>query len=261
MIAQELDHEQLVHEQFTRQAVPFSEAPSMRDEIAIAHVLNACAPTPADCSLDVACGPGLVVLAFARAVAHATGLDATQAMLDRAMQLQRSSGIANVTWRRGDACRLPFEDATFDIVTTRFAWHHMQDPAHALAEMLRVCRPGGRLVVCDVVTSDDAAQARAFNDLERLRDPSTVLFRSEAQLLSILTDAGLHPCVTVRYRVALELEGLLRTSFPAPGDDDRVRAIIAAELVGNALDLRARRDRGRVTFSYPAVVVTALRSR
>ncbi len=82
-------------------------------------------------------------------------------------------------------CREPF-----DIVTCRFAFHHFQEPEKALAEMVRVCRPGGRVVLCDGVASDDPAKAGAFNRMERHRDPSTVEFRPLAFHLSLFAGAA-----------------------------------------------------------------------
>src|SRR4029450_12875420 len=108
---------------------------------------------------DVACGPGSVVAAFAGHVRRAVGLDATEAMLGEARKLAAAARVKNVDWHRGDVYALPFAAATFAIVTCRFAFHHLQAPARAFAEMVRVCRPGGRIVLADAVASDDPAKA------------------------------------------------------------------------------------------------------
>src|SRR5947208_970387 len=100
--------------------------------------------------LDVACGPGLVALRLAEVAGHVTGLDLTPAMLDKARELQRQRGLQNLSWRPGRADALPYPGGSFDAAVTRFSFHHLTDPAAALAEMVRVCRPGGRVVVCDV---------------------------------------------------------------------------------------------------------------
>src|SRR5205085_7772512 len=121
---------------------------------------------PADEVLDVACGGGIVVCAFAPLVRHATGIDMTQAMLERARTVAAEKGIANVTWREGEVEHLPVPDASFTIVVTRFAMHHFLDPAAVFREMLRVCAPGGRIVVVDTYASEDPAKAAAFNRLE-----------------------------------------------------------------------------------------------
>ena len=128
-----MDHDARIRDQFTRQAVPFSDAPSMRDEAAIALLVEAAAVRPGGRALDGGCGPGLVALAFSERVAHATGLDATPAMLDRARALQRERGRDDVGWQEGDAYRLPFPGAGFDAATSRLAFHHLGELRALLA--------------------------------------------------------------------------------------------------------------------------------
>ena len=84
-------HSELILDQFTRQAVPFATAPSIKDEAALKLIVEFGGAGPSDTVLDVACGPGLVVCAFARVVRHATGIDITPAMLDRARVHRRPS--------------------------------------------------------------------------------------------------------------------------------------------------------------------------
>src|SRR5262249_53194869 len=127
--------------------------------------------TPDDEVLDVACGPGLVACAVARVARQVTGLDLTPAMIDKARERERSLGLSNLTWVVGDAQPLPFPDASFSRVITRYSFHHLTDPASAFAEMVRVCRPGGRVMVADVFTTSPE-QAAAYDRLEKWRDPS-----------------------------------------------------------------------------------------
>ena len=83
------DHREQIVDQFTRQALPFSSAPAITNAAALAQIVALAAPGPDDTVLDVACGPGLVVCAFAPLVRRATGIDLTPAMLDRARSLQQ----------------------------------------------------------------------------------------------------------------------------------------------------------------------------
>jgi ubiquinone/menaquinone biosynthesis C-methylase UbiE len=114
-----MSHQETVRDQFSRQAVPFSEARSMADGDAIQLLLEAAKTDAAHRSLDVACGPGMVALAFAQVVHFAVGLDTTLAMLDRARVLQNRQSCRNVAWVLGEAAELPFRDASFDIATCR----------------------------------------------------------------------------------------------------------------------------------------------
>jgi ubiquinone/menaquinone biosynthesis C-methylase UbiE len=252
-----MSHQDTIRDQFTRQAVPFSRAASIRDEAALALLVEAAGAAAGQRTLDVACGPGLVVCAFARVVAHATGIDATPAMIDRARRLQQDAGLANVAWHVGDAAQLPFRADNFDTVSCRFAFHHFEQPAHVLAEMIRVCRPGGTVVVCDAFASDDPAKAAAFNTMERLRDPSTVRFLTLAELQRLFAEAALPSPEARFYRVAAELEGLMKVSFPHGNDGEIVRRMIVASAQNDSLGMATAFDGARYTLSYPAVVLVA----
>src|SRR5262249_56206121 len=92
--------------------------------------------------------------------------------LDRARAHAAQLGLTNVTWCQGDVLPLPWPDASFSIVTSRFAFHHFLDPLAVLREMRRVAAPGGRVVVVD--STPDTRCADAFNRMERLPDPSHV---------------------------------------------------------------------------------------
>jgi SAM-dependent methyltransferase len=248
-------HEQSILDQFTRQAIPFSTSPSIKDEIALNLLIQASGAGSADTVLDVACGPGLVVCAFAKVVAHATGIDITPAMLDRARQLQQEKGLTNVTWKQGDVLSLPFPDASFSIVTSRFALHHILDPFTVLGEMKRVCKPGGRVVVADSAPAADKADA--FNAVEKLRDPSHVRALPLAELRSLYTRQGLPEPRHTPYRLESDLESLLARSFPNPGDDDKIRARFRQSVEDDSLGIAARREGDLIIYGYPVAILVA----
>jgi ubiquinone/menaquinone biosynthesis C-methylase UbiE len=252
-----MSHHDTIRDQFTRQAVPFSRAASIRDEAALALLVEAAGAAAGEHTLDVACGPGLVVCAFARVVARATGIDATPAMIARARKLQQDKSLTNVEWHVGDAAQLPFAAERFDTVTCRFAFHHFEEPERVLAEMIRVARPGGTVLVCDGFASDDPAKAAAFNAMERLRDPSTVRFLTLAQLHALFADAGLPPPEARFYRVAAELEGLMKVSFPKGNDGETVRRMIVASVEDDSLGMGTVFDGARYTLAYPSVILVA----
>lgn len=103
---------------------------------------------PGQRALDVCCGTGDVALALARTGAQVTGLDFSPEMLAVARRRARALP-APVDFVQGDALALPFADATFDAVTLSYGLRNLADFAAGLAEMARVLRPGGRLVVLD----------------------------------------------------------------------------------------------------------------
>jgi SAM-dependent methyltransferase len=252
-------HDAVIADQFTRQAVQFAASPVHHNQAALDLLVGAAGPRPEDVALDVACGPGSVVVAFAPRVRRAVGLDYTEAMLDQARHLAARSAVANVEWHRGDVYALRFADGAFDIVSCRYAFHHLREPARAFAEMVRVARPGGRIVLCDAVASDDPVKAAAFNAMERHRDPSTVEFRTLGFLRGLFAEAGLPEPAARFYGVPGERDRLVATAFPAGDDRDGLRAMIDASVDGDAMGVGARREDGTVRFEYPAAVLVAVK--
>jgi SAM-dependent methyltransferase len=94
--------------------------------------------------LDVGCGTGVVAVTAARLGASVVGLDLSPALLERARENATVASVA-ITWHEGDAEQLPFPDESFDVVLSQFGHIFAPRPEVALAEMLRVLRPGGTL--------------------------------------------------------------------------------------------------------------------
>ena len=250
-------HQERILDQFTRQAMPFSTANAITDANALRLIVAAAAPGPDDTVLDVACGGGIIVCAFAPEVKHATGIDMTPAMLDRARQLAAEKRIANVSWDQGDVGSLPYADGAFDIVVTRFSMHHFLDPIGVLREMVRVCAPGGRVVVVDMYASQDAAKAAEWNRLEKLRDPSHVRCLTLAELQGLFPQVGLPEPHASYYELRDEVRNLLRRSFPNPGDDVKIIEMFAASAEDDRLGIPVRREGEQINYAYQIAILAA----
>ncbi|MCU1253921.1 MAG: methylase involved in ubiquinone/menaquinone biosynthesis [Candidatus Angelobacter sp.] len=248
-------HRDRILDQFTRQAAPFAAAAAIRNEEALNRIVQWAGTSADDTVLDVACGPGLLACAFARAAQHATGVDMTPAMLEQARKTQQEQGLNNVSWQQGDVYSLPFPEAQFSIVSSRFAFHHLQDPLTALKEMKRACKPGGRIVVADM--SPLPEKAAALNAAELLRDPSHARAMPVDELRGLFEQAGLAVPQVSSYRMEGELEDLLSRSFPNEGDADRLRTIFADSITDNTLDLNTRLENGKIFYSFPVAVLVA----
>ncbi|HEY4580870.1 MAG TPA: class I SAM-dependent methyltransferase [Candidatus Acidoferrales bacterium] len=94
--------------------------------------------------LDVACGTGVVAITAARMGAKVTGIDLTPELLERARANSQIAGV-EIDWREGDVEKLPFRDGEFDVVLSQFGHMFAPRPALAIAEMLRVLKPGGTI--------------------------------------------------------------------------------------------------------------------
>ena len=121
--------------------------------------------------LDIATGTGEFARALAPHVASVIGLDATDAMLEQGRSFIAQAGIENVSFQKGVVQELPFRDEAFDIVSSRYAFHHFADPKPVLAEMVRVCRTGGHVIIVDIVVPEESTAAE-YNYYEWLCDPS-----------------------------------------------------------------------------------------
>jgi len=108
---------------------------------------RAVAPRPGERILDLAAGTGASSVSLARSGAHVVAADFSPGMI--AEGRRRRSGVRNLEFVEADATALPFADAEFDAVTMSFGLRNVKQPKKALAELLRVTKPGGRLVICE----------------------------------------------------------------------------------------------------------------
>ena len=251
------NHQDRIINQFTSQAGPFSSAPAIKRREDLDLLISITQASKADTVLDVACSPGIVVCAFAAVVGRAVGIDITPAMIEQARRLQAEKKLSNVEWRIGDIASLPFEDASFSVVVSRFAFHHLNNPLQVLREMKRVCKKGGQVLLADTVASPVAQQAAAFDQMERLRDPSHVRLLSLVQMKALFEQAGLPVLKSSFYEMKTELKKLLEVSFPNPGDANRVRTIVTNAIGKDTLGATVQRKGEKIIFSYPIAVLVA----
>jgi len=122
---------------------------------------RAVAPQRGQRILDLAAGTGASSVALARSGAEVVAADFSPGMIAEGMR--RHGDIPNLSFVEADATDLPFDDAEFDTVTMSFGLRNVNEPRIALAELLRVTKPGGRLVVCEF----SHPPSRAFNGLYR----------------------------------------------------------------------------------------------
>lgn len=178
-----------VLDHFTRRAGFYDRSSRWcTDPVLGAATVAAVAPQADSRLLDVACGTGLVSALFTGKVAEVVGLDRTPAMFDQARP-----HVNRLV--EGDATALPFPDASFDRIVCRQGIQFMDD-AKAVQEMVRVCKPGGRIVLVHLCAYGPEDQEEYFEIL-RLRNPARRNFYRREDLTRLLTDAG---CSTVEVR-------------------------------------------------------------
>jgi len=144
---------------------------------AIGHLL------PAMDVADLGCGEGYLTIEAGRFARRVIAVDRSEAVLARAQDLARRRGLQNIQWKRGDIEALPLRDASVDLALLSQTLHHADDPSRALGEAVRIVRPGGRVLVLDL-RSHDQAWVR-----ERLDD--RWLGFDDKELAALLETAGL----------------------------------------------------------------------
>jgi ubiquinone/menaquinone biosynthesis C-methylase UbiE len=252
-MADQNEHTKSIIQQFTLQAVPFTQMPAHSPGEALRLYCELTGISAPDSVLDVACGPGLVACEFATIARHVTGIDITPAMIEQAQKLQAERGLTNLTWQVGEATPLPFGNVSFSLVFSRFSFHHFINPAKVLREMMRVCAPGGRVAVVDVALPPDKADA--YNRMEKLRDPSHTRALTIGEFTTMALEVGMQEVRTGYHKVEMELENQIKASFPNPGDEDKIRRIFREDLGKDALGVGAHRRGEEIWFAYPILVL------
>jgi len=209
-------------------------------------------------ALDVACGAAHVAQEVAPRVRQVVGVDLTPALLSLAAARLAAAGIRNVLLQQGDAAAMPFIDGAFDLVVCRAALHHFSDPAVQLAEMARVCRPGGRVVVSDMLAPGTADWA-AFDALHRTIDPSHARCLLDAEMSALMTThVG---TVTQRTEPGLTYTLPVEAFLTGAGRPDAALAALRAELAGGPRTGFRPADTGAgITVTFDRAIMTSSRA-
>jgi SAM-dependent methyltransferase len=121
-------------------------------------------------ALDVGTGAGALALALAPLVHEVVGVDQVPELL--ALARERAAGLKNVQFVEADGTALPFPDFSFDLAGTLRTLHHVHRPELVVAELARVTRPGGHVLVVDQIAPVDPLEALVLDRFERARDSS-----------------------------------------------------------------------------------------
>lgn len=132
-------------------------------------------------ALDVGTGTGALAYALATRVGQVVGVDSDPAMIERA----RADAPANVEFQVADGEHLAFESFSFDLAVTARTLHHTPRPELLIAELVRVTKPGGTLLVADQLAPVDPLAAFELNRFEKARDASTSRLLSDGDLRAL----------------------------------------------------------------------------
>jgi ubiquinone/menaquinone biosynthesis C-methylase UbiE len=157
-------------ERFARTAERVAELQDARAAALEEDILRFVAPSGDERALDSGTGSGALAFALAPHVREVVGVDLVPELLEQARK--RAEQVPNVSFVEGDATKLPFDYGAFDLAGTLRTLHHIARPELAVAELVRVTRPRGRVLVIDQIAPVDPVAAAELNRFERARDPS-----------------------------------------------------------------------------------------
>jgi ubiquinone/menaquinone biosynthesis C-methylase UbiE len=185
-------HTQAVQDQFDPRAQAYLTSPvhAAGPDLAAARERVARELAPIAQVLDVGTGAGHLSFALAPLVARVVALDPAPGMLAAVQQAALARGLPQIEICEGSADALPFSDASFDLVGTRYSAHHWYDVPRALAEMRRVLKPQGFMLLIDLLGEDQPLVDTHLQSVELLRDTSHVRDRSSAEWQALLGAAG-----------------------------------------------------------------------
>jgi len=248
-----------VQSQFGKQASWYTVSPRHERSRGLEILLRLAAPAPADRALDVATGTGFTSFALAERCRAVVALDFTEGMVHEAEGLRRERGLANVAFCLGDAEALPFRDGVFDLVACRYASHHFPNLAHAIAEMARVARRGGRVVIDDTCAPEDPALADLMNDWEVRRDRSHVLNVPPSRFRALFESTGLRVEAAEQTAIPQHFADWARRGGMSPDDTAALRAEFVTASPAARAQFQIQPENDDLAFAWTEAVVLGIK--
>jgi ubiquinone/menaquinone biosynthesis C-methylase UbiE len=176
-------------------------------------------------ALDLGCGGGHASFALAPHVGEIVAYDLSAEMLSAVAGEAARRGFSNVTTQQGTVEKLPFPDARFDFVVTRFSAHHWHDIRAGLREARRVAKKGAAAMFMDAVPPPHPLLDTFLQTIEMLRDPSHVRDYSVGEWTAMAREAGFEPSPAIERRIRLDFATWIARMQTPPVYADAIRAL------------------------------------
>ncbi len=203
------EHDETLHDRFSRTASRIAEREERRRDDLRARLRDLLVLRGDERALDSGAGTGALALALAPLVREVVALDLVPTLLAEGRERARRAAIGNVEFVEGDATRLPFEPASFDLAGCLRTLHHTPRPELVVAELTRVTRPGGQVLVVDQVAPADPLLAVELDRFERVRDPTHTRTLPDVDIRALFEANGLVVRAVEFTREPRELESYL----------------------------------------------------
>jgi ubiquinone/menaquinone biosynthesis C-methylase UbiE len=178
-------------------------------------------------------------------------------MLDKARQRCEKAGLKNVRFELGSAEELPFKNKSFDCVVTRLTVHHFPDPRGVTEEVVRVTRRKGKVVVADIVSSENEEEAALHNALETLRDPTHVRMLSASGLLELFKASGLRITSKVTWEMKRDYDEWISITNAPERAKPLYTVMVALATTGIQAGINLHFDGKTLVFKHRWLLVTA----
>ncbi|HEV3106005.1 MAG TPA: class I SAM-dependent methyltransferase [Trinickia sp.] len=199
-----MKHQDQVADAFGSTAAAYLTSPTHASGADLRTLSALIASTPDADVLDLGCGAGHASFAASPHARSVLAYDIAPPMLATVAHAARERGLANIRTQQGAAERLPFADASFDWVVSRFSGHHWHDVLRALAEARRVLKAGGRALFIDVAGADHPLLDTHLQAVELLRDGSHIRNYRADEWLAFFAGAGFDAQIRERWRLPMQ---------------------------------------------------------
>ncbi|ALB61754.1 SAM-dependent methyltransferase YafE (UbiE paralog) [Cronobacter condimenti 1330] len=197
-------HHDHVEEQFGSQAKAYLTSQVHASGRDLQRLRERLAASPQASVLDLGCGAGHASFIAAEQVRDVVAYDLSSSMLKVVEEAARERGFNHLSTQQGYAESLPFATESVDIVISRYSAHHWHDVGQALREAKRVLKPGGTMVMMDILSPGHPVLDIWLQTVEALRDTSHVRNYASGEWLSMFNQAGLITQEVCTDRLVLE---------------------------------------------------------
>jgi ubiquinone/menaquinone biosynthesis C-methylase UbiE len=242
-----------IQQQFRRQAEAYEKLVTAIDAGGLRRLVALMQPNGEERGRVVACGPPLLTMELAERCPEVVGLDGTDVFVAHAHAESRRRGLDRLRLVLGDVERMPLAADAFDLVSCRAAFHHFPDPEVVLREMIRVARPGARMLIADMSTSENATKASLHNEVERLCDPTHTRALAPSEFERLFASLGVTVVFQGRSEVEYDMEEWMSHGGPSPETAAEIRHRMRDSMDGDLTGLGVRELDGKLRFHHDVV--------
>jgi ubiquinone/menaquinone biosynthesis C-methylase UbiE len=251
----------VIKDQFNKQAVNFDSWCTPKNLEYLKGFSEFVSITCQDTLLDVASGTGDFVVFSSDKVKKATGIDISDRLVGLSRDKKDQLHLTNVDFKIGDVENLPFKNESFTVVTCKSSLHHMPRYEKVFAEMLRCCKHGGRVALCDIMAFDDPEIDNFFEAFEKLVDISHYKTLHKREFESLFLKNGIAISRTFQLQIEHTIPEYLTHAYQS---DESLRSI--ERLLDKANNIRRierfldnTKDMGEMKFRRQVFLISGVK--